>query len=444
MKNYWFLALMASICLEGLGRRYIPAVPSLAFLLLKDAVLLVGYQLFKPDPTVSRVAKYLYRGFGVAFVGAFVWTILEIVNPEQHSILLALIGMRGYWLWWIAPPLVATVLQSVEQRRRAIYVLSILTIAISLLAAMQFVAPPDSAINTYTSTAPDDEEAAKAAETVTVVATGRARVASTFSYITGFSDFTILAPVLLLCIGLEAPDKRLRTISLVATVLCAMVLPMSGSRMPVVLGFGVLAITCWSAGLFFTNTGRRILIGGIIGIVVAGVAFPDAIFGVQSRFENVEETSDRILSAATVIPPVALATLEYPMAGEGTGTQQNAAYSFHIYPKTAAEMELHRYLAELGPIGFLLAWTVKFGLVVAFIRAYSILKKAGRRAVAGAALSYAAVTFFGHITYDHVWASLYFVFAGFMLAETKAALEILRAQERAKAAVGPPPVTARA
>ena len=45
MQTYWFLALMASICLEGLGRKYLPAVPSIAFYLLKDFVLLFGQKV---------------------------------------------------------------------------------------------------------------------------------------------------------------------------------------------------------------------------------------------------------------------------------------------------------------------------------------------------------------------------------------------------------------
>lgn len=442
MKTYWFAALMASICLEGLGRRYLAGVPSLAYYLLKDAVLLVGYMIFRPQPDVIRVAKYLFRGFGVAWGAAFAWTALEVANPELGSFVLAAIGMRAYWLWWLAPVIIATVLQNAQLRRRAILVLGFLSIGICALAALQFVSPPDSAINVYSVV---DGEELHASAAGMVYATGRARVASTFSYISGFSDFTVLVPVLLLSLGLEASDRKVRNTSLVATVACAMALPMSGSRLSVILGFGVLGITCWQAGLFFTRAGRRILIGGIIGIAVAGVAFPDAIFGIQSRFADSEETAGRLNLALAVIPPVALATLDYPIMGAGTGSMQNAAFSLHVYPKWIAEIEMHRYLVEQGVFGFLLVWTVKFGLVVAFYRASTILKRAGRRAGAGAALSYAAVTFAGHLTFDHIWQALYFMGAGVILAETKAALELLRDRARAKAtAVGPPPVSVRA
>jgi hypothetical protein len=114
----------------------------------------------------------------------------------------------------------------------------------------------------------------------------------------------------------------------------------------------------------------------------------------------------------------------------------------HVSSPYISEGELHRYLVELGVVGFLLMWSLRLGLMVALLRAYKILKQAERRGAAGAALSYAAVTFFGNLTFDHIWQALYFVGVGFILAETRAALEILRvaAQNRA-AAVGPPAIT---
>jgi hypothetical protein len=91
----------------------------------------------------------------------------------------------------------------------------------------------------------------------------------------------------------------------------------------------------------------------------------------------------------------------------------------------------------LGVPGFLLVWSAKLGLAIAMLRAYKVLKRANRRGAASAALSYAAVTFLGNVTFDHIWQALYFVGAGFILAETRSALEILRASARQEAT---PPV----
>jgi hypothetical protein len=414
MYTAWFAALVSSICLEGLGRKYLPQVPSVAFYLLKDAVLLFGYFRFRPPLHVRRQAKLLYRGFEVAWLGGLVWTFLELANPEHGSVVLGLLGMRAYWLWWIAPLVVAGVLQNASQKRRAIYVLLVMALGISALAAYQFASPPDSAANLY---AVVDGEEVYAAGSAVVATTGRARVSSTFSFVSGFADFTVLVPALLLSIGLEIKDKKLRKLALIATLASAAVVPMSGSRSSVILGLGVLVVSVWSAGLFFTRIGRRIVVGAVVAGILAIVAFPDAFTGVQDRFANTEETSQRLTEIATVLPPVALVVNDYPPAGIGTGMQQNARISMRVYTKWSAESEIARYLIELGPVGFIFIWVARLGIMVALLRAYSILKRAGKRGPAGAALSYAALTMIGNLVFDHVWQSLFFLGCGVILAE---------------------------
>jgi hypothetical protein len=251
----------------------------------------------------------------------------------------------------------------------------------------------------------------------TVHATGRARVSGTFTFLSGFVAFTLTAPALLLSLGLQARNPRVRRVALAAALAVAATLPMSGSRGAVVFGIVVLLITMWTAGLFFTRLGRRVLIGGVLGVVVAGFAFPDAFSGVQSRFEDTEETASRLRSIGTYFPPIALAVVDYPMLGIGTGMQQNGRSSFKVSSHALAEGEIERYLAELGPIGFLLVWTAKLGLMVALLRAYAVLKRAGKRGSAGAALSYAALAMTGNLAFDHNWQALYFTGCGFILAE---------------------------
>lgn len=404
---------MAAICLEGLGRRYLPSIPSLAFYLLKDVVLLIGYQRYRPPRAVIATIKHLLRGFGPILGLTFIFTLAQVLNPEHQSLPLGIIGMRAYWLWWLAPAVVAGVLSTEKHRREAIFVLAALSLGISLLAAVQFAAPPDSAVNLYSIV---DGESIYA-DTAIVNATGRARVASTFSYLSGFCDFTILVPALLLALGLDGTrDPRLRRWVLLATLACAAVVPMTGSRGTMIFGGAVLAVTAWSAGLFFTPAGRRVLIGVVVGIIVSLVVFPDALIGVQSRFEG-EDTSNRMRETLAVLPPVALSIYDYPPLGIGTGMQQNARASLKIYTPWASESEAQRVLVELGFLGYGLIWMTKFGLLVALMRARKILKSAGRKAASGAALSYALVTPFAALAFDHVYEALYFVGCGFILAE---------------------------
>jgi hypothetical protein len=413
METVWFIALISAICLEGLGRKYLPAIPDVAFYFLKDVVLLFGYLRFRPNAPIRRTMKYLYRGFEMVWAATFVWTLIEVFNPGQLSKPLALIGLRAYWLWWMAPAVIAGVLQNARQKERAIYALLILAVGVSALAALQFASPADSSINIYEAQGSD----AYSMGPVIVGATGRARVSSTFTFVSGFVAFTLTVPTLLLSIGLDTQNPRLRRWSLLATFAAAAVVPMSGTRSAIVIGIAILVLSLWSAGLFFTRVGRRVLVGAVVAAVLSVVAFPDAMLGVQSRFAVEDETAGRFKDAAAVLPPVALLTFDYPGLGIGTGMQQNARLSFNILSDWDTEAEIGRYLVELGPIGFILFWISKVGLMIALLRAYGILKRAGRRGSAAAALSYAAITMYGNLTFDHNWQALYFMGCGFILAD---------------------------
>jgi hypothetical protein len=443
MEIAWFTALISAICFEGLGRRYLPGVPDATFYFLKDIVLLWGFIRFRPSPTAWRALRYLYRGFQLFFIAALFWTVIEVLNPDQLSKPLALVGLRSYWLWWLATPVVATVLQNPKVRERAIYALLAVSVVVAAFAAVQFASPADSSINLY-----EGHGAAYEMGPVKVGQTDRARVSSTFTFVSGFVAFTLEVPALLLSFGLDAKNPRLRAFALAGTMITAAVIPMGGSRSSIVVGLAILALSLWSAGIF-TRVGRRILIGAVAAAVVSVVAVPDAMEGVQSRFADVSETSGRFQSFVEYLPPVALATFQYPVLGIGTGMMQNARFSFNAAsPEWDAESELARYLIELGPVGFILFWLAKLGLMVALLRAYKLLKRAGHRGGAAAALSYAAITLTGNLTFDHNWQALYFLGCGFVLSDVLAAAREHAANESPRGdepeQVGAPPVRALA
>ncbi len=75
---------------------------------------------------------------------------------------------------------------------------------------------------------------------------------------------------------------------------------------------------------------------------------------------------------------------------------QNARVRMGISTAYVQEAEFGRYLVELGTFGFLVVWTAKLGLMVALVRAYRLLKRAGRRGAATASLSYAVLTMAGN------------------------------------------------
>ena len=96
---------------------------------------------------IGQVNSWLYRGFKTVWIVGFAWTVIELFNPEHASMLMGVIGMRAYWVWWAAPPIIASILDSEKEKRRAIYALLGAAAAISIFAAIQFALPSTSALN---------------------------------------------------------------------------------------------------------------------------------------------------------------------------------------------------------------------------------------------------------------------------------------------------------
>ena len=84
-RSVWLTVLLVSICFEGLGRRLVPAIPSMVFYFMKDVVLLVGFVRFRVSREVMATFKFLYRGYAPFLKLAILWTFAELINPSQLS-----------------------------------------------------------------------------------------------------------------------------------------------------------------------------------------------------------------------------------------------------------------------------------------------------------------------------------------------------------------------
>ena len=201
---------------------------------------------------------------------------------------LGLLGLRSYWLWWIAPPIVASALRRPKLRERAIYVLVVISVGVAALAAVQFSSPADSSLNMYSVW---NGEEVYSADIAVVQATGRARVASTFTFPSGFTDFAILVPTLLLSFGLDSKSKRARAPRCSGRSSPPRSCPCRGRAARSFRAWVSCSSRCGRQASFSPAPGRRVLVGAAVAAFLATAAFPDAILGVESRFENTEETT---------------------------------------------------------------------------------------------------------------------------------------------------------
>ena len=208
-------------------------------------------------------------------------------------------------------------------------------------------------------------------------------------------------------------------------------------------------MVAWRAGLVFTAAGRRVIVLGVAAGFTMVFAFPDALQGVMDRFGS-DDTDGRFKQLFSLIPPIALTSERYPLMGLGTGMMQSFRQQLNVpVGDYVPEVDLVRIMVELGAVGYLLVWTAKLGLIVGLWKGSKILKKAGRSAAAGAAVSYALLTSFGSLTFDHTFTALYFLGVGFILQEIVQALPVAQARPmlgngpvKGATATGPPALPA--
>lgn len=420
----WWGLLLASITLEGLGRRFLP-VPGPVLYFAKDAVLLAGLVVLSRHPAVLAAVRRLATFVPVLLAATAFWCIVTLAFPDHPSLILGVLGMRQYFLWWLAPVVVASAVIREGDTGRVDGFIAVLALAIAGLAAFQFTQPPTEAINAYAwQTEPGD--------VATVSSTGRVRVSSTFSYISGFSNFVSLATPLLLAAGVSARGSRARMCFLAAGALAATT-PMGGGRAAVLYvaagAFSVLGMS----GTFRSRRGAIGLAGLMLGVGVGLALAPEAAQGVGNRFDS-DETAVRFRDLMQVVPVVPILYSDYPPLGLGVGAMQNAAAWLGVDTGWSAESEAHRLLIEVGVPGYLLVWLSRALVSLALIRVGRSLARSKARPWAGAAWAYALCCMLMPLTTDHVAQSLFFSGVGLILARLVQAGKVVSPARRGVAA----------
>ncbi len=406
---FWATFLLSAICFEGLGRKYVSFIPQPVFYVLKDVILLGGLVAFGIDARARAVARELFRGFGLVLALGLAWTLLEVANPASPSLAIGLLGLRAYWLWWLAPLVVATAFRRGIGLERIGGILGAVALVVAAYAAYQFASPAGAAVTQYAGYEGWVDPAS-------VASTGRVRVASTFAFVSGFAAFALVAPPVLVWLGLRSVTRRARLIAAVSAGGTLLSIPMSGSRGVTVLSAAAMAIVLWRAGLLSTRAGRRVAAVAGAALLAMTWLVPEAAQGVRDRFDS-GETSGRVVEALTGLTPAPLFLNDYPPLGVGTGTEQNAATILGHAGEWTVEGEPARYLVELGAPGFVLMYLRRLGLAVALVRISGRLRRLRQAPASGVALVLAVLAMTGNIVFDHVFQALFFFATGLLLTE---------------------------
>jgi len=371
--RYWQRALFGVFVLlvfEGALRKWALPGAQAQIYLIKDAILLAVYVGFMLDNRRTLPAPAGTGLIKIVLVVGFLWGCIEVLNPNSPSILVGVMGVKAYFLY--AP--IAFILPYAIKSQEHLFVLIrrylFMAIPVAVFGFIQIMAGPASSLNVYV----------RASEDVpALIATfGRedfVRTSGTFSYVSGYTAF--LGFVAFLAIGYNmAHGWRLKNniIPIVALALVVGAMFTTGSRGPIWVLLATSPVVLWLAAtskvLSFQTAMRLCLLVPMITILALNVS-PQAFQAFMERAEQADTsyTLERAFSwfyQTTGVLPAE------PLLGIGIGTTHPAALSimgaespWWVPDELLTEDEMARVTVEVGPIGLLLTYFLRF-LIAAF------------------------------------------------------------------------------
>jgi hypothetical protein len=337
--------------------------------LVKDAILLAVYLGFIMD---GQGHQPPLKGVGlikIVLVISFVFGCIELLNPNSPSILVGLVGLKAYFLY--AP--VAFILPYAFKSGKHLFDLIrrylIMAIPVAALGFIQIVAGPASSLNTYVSHSEADPVLVHFGIKDDLV-----RTSGTFSYISGYTVF--LTFVAFLAIGYNmARGWRVKgnVAPMLALTLVIGAMFTTGSRGPVYILVATAPVILWlavSGRIVTSQTAVRLCILLPVITIVALTISPRAVEGFAQRAGEGDwsDVLDRIFQP---VYETIKALSSAPPLGMGIGTTHASALTIMgaespwWLQDLEVEAEMARVTVEVGVIGMVLTWFMRF-LIAAF------------------------------------------------------------------------------
>jgi hypothetical protein len=370
--KYWQRALFGVFVLlvfEGALRKWAFPWAQAQLYLVKDGILFAVYLGFILDSSKNLPAP---KGIGlikIVLIVDFVWGCIEVLNPNSPSILVGLMGLKSYFLY--AP--VAFILPYAIKSREHLFLLIrrylIMAIPVAVLGFIQIAAGPASSLNVYVSHSEDTAAMLSYFGQENLV-----RASGTFSYISGYTAF--LNFVALLAIGYNMGHGwRLKNniVPLAALTLIVGAMFTTGSRGTIYTLLAVSLVVLWLAArnriLPLQTAMRLCMLMPVIAILALNIS-PQAVEAFMERAGEAD-TSYTLFRIFSPLYQTIEALSDAPFLGIGIGTTHPSAITIMggEFPwwlqGLLNEDEMARVTVELGPIGLLLTYLLRF-LIPAF------------------------------------------------------------------------------
>jgi hypothetical protein len=355
---------------EGALRKWVFPWAQAQIYLVKDAILLAVYLGFILDGRRHQPALKGVDLIKIVLVVSFIFGCIELLNPNSPSILVGLIGLKAYFLY--AP--VAFILPYAFKSREHLFDLIrrylIMAIPVAVLGFIQIAAGPESSLNAYVS---HSENAAALVlfgdESGYIV-----RTSGTFSFISGYTAFLTFIAFLAIGYNMGRGWRVKGNIApMLALTLVVGAMFTTGSRAPVYTLIATAPVILWlavSGRILASQTAVRLCMLLPVIAIVALTISPRAVEAFAQRAGE-GDLSDLLARIFQPVYEIIEALPSTPPLGMGIGTTHASALTIMgaEWPwwlqDLMVEAEMARVMVEIGVIGLLLIWFMRF-LIAAF------------------------------------------------------------------------------
>jgi hypothetical protein len=361
----WCVGLFFVLVLvDGALRKWVLPGQSAALFVLKDVVLWAGFGLYALRRSPLELPRPLRRTGVPLLLGVYLFVVLlQAFNPRLPNLTVSALGLKAHLAFLplvvLMPAMIAEATEKQVVRTLWGYAL-VLVLPLAALSVYQFYQPPSAWINQYV----------REMGTIATVA-GRVRVISTFSYVgshTGYLTFTAFLSAGVLFAALRTGRRDLYWLG--GTLLGAtfVVLPMAGSRGPIVIVLVALAALLTIVESEYTSSLRFVAVALVIVVgIVQGTGLTEGWTAIAERAVEAGDTESRI--EGFFYGPIR-GIERGGLLGYGAGAAHQASSRFvpgsfgrDWIPGGGIENFNARMVTELGALGWLVLMVLKTSLL---------------------------------------------------------------------------------
>lgn len=413
----WFVGLFfVLVMVDGALRKWILPGQSAALFVLKDIVLWGGFLFYALRRSPTALPRPLKTTGVPLLLGGYIFVVLlQAFNPRLPNLTVGALGLKAHLAFLplvvMMPALIAETTERKILRTLWGYTL-VLVLPLAALSVYQFFQPPSAWINQYV----------REMGTIATVA-GHVRVISTFSYVgshTAYLTFNAFLSAGILFAGLRTGRRDLYWLGGILLGATFVVLPMAGSRGPIVIILVALAVLLTVVESQYSMSLRFVAVAlVVVVIVVQGTGLTEGWEALAERAVEAGDTENRIES---LVSSPFEGIKRGGLFGYGAGSAHQAAarfvpgsFSTDWLPEGYIESPMARQIVELGAFGWLLLITMKTMLLYLAYRTVRQSRRAVEVLIGVTAFCFLLAKLPFPVVYNAVSGAFYWGSAGAML-----------------------------